>query len=155
MPLSLVWRYYFSSVQRFFKHMIMSSKVLFVFPASHLQIPYCVEIAKKALEENNCVVIGLQSTGEAHIRQMMARQRSQTGESDESGESLMLVDGFISSPREILLQLMENAFPSIQIPDYLRIFAEKSGDDDDLREGKGAGGEEEGMVIERRRGGMS
>lgn len=92
---------------------------------------------------------------------MMARQRSQTGESDESGESLMLVDGFISSPREILLQLMENAFPSIQIPDYLRVFAEKSGDDDDLREGKGAGGagagagEEEGMVIERRRGRMS
>ena len=120
----------------------------FLFFKNHLQIPYCVEIAKKALEENNCVVIGLQSTGEAHIRQMMARQRSQTGESDESSESLMLVDGFISSPREILLQLMENAFPSIQIPDYLRMFAEKPGDDDDdLKE---AGGEEGGMVMERR-----
>lgn len=54
---------------------------------------------------------------------MMARQRSQSSESDEASESLMLVDGFISSPREILLQLMENAFPSIQIPDALRMLA--------------------------------
>ena len=49
---------------------------------------------------------------------MMSRQRNQQGESEEASESLMLVDGFISSPREILLQLMENAFPSIQIPDF-------------------------------------
>ena len=35
-----------SSVQRFFKHMIMSSNVLFVFPASQLQIPSCVEICR-------------------------------------------------------------------------------------------------------------
>lgn len=102
-------------------------------------------------------MIGLQSTGEAHIRQMMARQRSQAGETDESGESLMLVDGFISSPREILLQLMENAFPSIQIPDYLRSFAASLGEDDEdndvdnkerEREREGEGG----LVVERRRG---
>ena len=87
---------------------------------------------------------------------MMARQRSQTGEPDESGESLMLVDGFISSPREILLQLMENAFPSIQIPDYLRAYAEKSGDDDDDIKGEeGEEGGRGGMVTERRRGRMS
>lgn len=83
---------------------------------------------------------------------MMARQRNQTGDSDESGESLMLVDSFISSPREILLQLMENAFPSIQIPDYLRRFAEKPGDDDDIKEGEGGEEEGGGMVMERRRG---
>ena len=84
---------------------------------------------------------------------MMARQRSQAGETDESGESLMLVDGFISSPREILLQLMENAFPSIQIPDYLRSFAASLGEDDedndvDNKEREGEGG----LVMERRRG---
>ena len=56
---------------------------------------------------------------------MMSRQRNQQGESEEASESLMLVDGFISSPREILLQLMENAFPSIQIPDFLLPYMEK------------------------------
>lgn len=27
MPLSMVWRYYYSCFQRFFKHMVMSAKV--------------------------------------------------------------------------------------------------------------------------------
>lgn len=45
-------------VQRFFRHMCMSAKV-----------PAAVRLAKEALEEEKCVVIGLQSTGEARTEE--------------------------------------------------------------------------------------
>jgi hypothetical protein len=45
-------------LQRFFRHMCMSAKV-----------PAAVRLAKQALEEEKCVVIGLQSTGEARTEE--------------------------------------------------------------------------------------
>lgn len=45
-------------LQRFFRHMCMSAKV-----------PAAVRLAKKALAEGKCVVIGLQSTGEARTEE--------------------------------------------------------------------------------------
>ena len=75
---------------------------------------------------HQCVVIGLQSTGDSHTRQMISRQRmanSNDGD-DDSDDSMVFVKGFISSPREILLQLLDNAFPTIQIPESLQVSKE-------------------------------
>jgi hypothetical protein len=47
-----VWGQFWSSHQRFFKYLCMACKV-----------PYVVELARKAISNNKCVVIGLQSTG--------------------------------------------------------------------------------------------
>ena len=47
-----VWGQFWSSHQRFFKYLCMACKV-----------PHVVELARKALSNNKCVVIGLQSTG--------------------------------------------------------------------------------------------
>lgn len=85
-----------------------------------------MELTKKALENGQCVVIGLQSTGDSRTRQMISRQRmanSNDGD-DDSDDSMMFVKGFISSPREILLQLLDNAFPTIQIPESLQVSKE-------------------------------
>lgn len=48
--------------QRFFRHMCMSAKV-----------PAAVRIAKQALTEEKCVVIGLQSTGEARTEEAVSK----------------------------------------------------------------------------------
>ena len=48
--------------QRFFRHMCMSAKV-----------PAVVRLAKEALAEEKCVVIGLQSTGEARTEEAVAK----------------------------------------------------------------------------------
>ena len=47
-----VWGQFWSSHQRFFKYLCMACKV-----------PHVVELARNALANNKCVVIGLQSTG--------------------------------------------------------------------------------------------
>jgi hypothetical protein len=49
-------------LQRFFRHMCMSAKV-----------PAVVKLAKEALAENKCVVIGLQSTGEARTEEAVTK----------------------------------------------------------------------------------
>jgi hypothetical protein len=49
-------------LQRFFRHMCMSAKV-----------PAVVRLAKEALAENKCVVIGLQSTGEARTEEAVTK----------------------------------------------------------------------------------
>lgn len=58
----------------------------------------CVEISKKALDQGKCVVIGLQSTGE-----------SQTNEALDDGEGE--VDDFVSTPKQLLVSLIEKYFP--------------------------------------------
>ncbi|RZC64949.1 hypothetical protein C5167_008643 [Papaver somniferum] len=52
----------FCCVQRFFRHICMSAKV-----------PAAVRLAKQALLENKCVVIGLQSTGEARTEEAVTK----------------------------------------------------------------------------------
>lgn len=59
----------------------------------------CVEIVKKALEQGKCVVIGLQSTGE-----------SQTNEA--LGENEGELETFVSTPKQLLISLIEKYFPT-------------------------------------------
>lgn len=51
-----------------------------------MQVPWLVQMAKEALAEGKCVVIGLQSTGEARTADVVS----------EKGEEL---DDFVSGPR--------------------------------------------------------
>ncbi|PIA37650.1 hypothetical protein AQUCO_03000300v1 [Aquilegia coerulea] len=90
-----LWRLYWSSHQRFFRHMCMSAKV----PAS-------VRLAKQALVENKCVVIGLQSTGEARTEEAVTKYGVE-------------LDDFISGPRELLLKFVEDNYPLPPRPDSI------------------------------------
>ncbi|XP_058072327.1 protein FORGETTER 1 isoform X2 [Magnolia sinica] len=88
-----VWRLYWASHQRFFRHMCMSAKV-----------PAAVRLAKQALVENKCVVIGLQSTGEARTEEAVTKYGLE-------------LDDFVSGPRELLLKLVEENYPLPPKPD--------------------------------------
>ncbi|KAK9819870.1 hypothetical protein WJX72_003467 [[Myrmecia] bisecta] len=90
---SLLWRAFWASHQRFFRHMCMAAK-----------IPCLVRMTKEALEADKCVVIGLQSTGDARTADVVA----------EKGEEL---DDFVSGPRELLLKLVEDHYPLPANPD--------------------------------------
>ncbi|XP_074372399.1 protein FORGETTER 1-like isoform X2 [Apium graveolens] len=92
---SPIWRLYWGNHQRFFKHMCMSAKV-----------PTVVKICHQALREDKCVVIGLQSTGEARTEEAVAKC------------GIELVD-FISGPRELLLKFVEENYPLPEKPESL------------------------------------
>ncbi|CAK9187052.1 unnamed protein product [Ilex paraguariensis] len=91
----LLWRLYWANQQRFFRHMCMSAKV-----------PAIVRLAKQALMESKCVVIGLQSTGEAQTEEAVTKYGLE-------------LDGFISGPRELLLKFVEENYPLPQKPRLL------------------------------------
>uniref|UniRef100_A0A6Q2ZG73 Protein strawberry notch homolog 2 n=1 Tax=Esox lucius TaxID=8010 RepID=A0A6Q2ZG73_ESOLU len=55
-----LWGQFWSSHQRFFKYLCIAAKVRCL-----------VELAKKELEAGKCIVIGLQSTGEARTREVL------------------------------------------------------------------------------------
>ncbi|KAJ6822165.1 protein FORGETTER 1 [Iris pallida] len=93
---SQVWRLYWAGHQRFFRHMCMSAKV-----------PAAVRLAKKALAENKCVVIGLQSTGEARTEEAVTKYGAE-------------LDDFVSGPRELLLKLVEENYPLPPKPDLVQ-----------------------------------
>ncbi|XP_043701868.1 protein FORGETTER 1 isoform X2 [Telopea speciosissima] len=84
---SQLWRLYWASHQRFFRHMCMSAKV-----------PAAVKLATQALVENKCVVIGLQSTGEARTEEAVTKYGLE-------------LDDFVSGPRELLLKFVEENYP--------------------------------------------
>ncbi|KAH7423992.1 hypothetical protein KP509_12G084500 [Ceratopteris richardii] len=84
---SQLWRLYWASHQRFFRHMCMSAKV-----------PAAVKLAKQALQDGKCVVIGLQSTGEARTEEAVSKYGNE-------------LDDFVSGPRELLLKLVEDNYP--------------------------------------------
>lgn len=92
---SQLWRLYWASHQRFFRHMCMSAKV----PAS-------VRLAKQALIDEKCVVIGLQSTGEARTEEAVTKYGSE-------------LDDFVSGPRELLLKFVEENYPLPEKPELL------------------------------------
>lgn len=96
---SQLWRLYWANHQRFFRHMCMSAKV-----------PAVVRICSEALAEGKCIVIGLQSTGEARTEEAVAKY----------GVDL---DDFISGPRELLLKFVDENYPLPDKPESL------SGDD--------------------------
>ncbi|KAL1559922.1 udp-glycosyltransferase [Salvia divinorum] len=90
---SQVWRLYWASHQRFFRHVCMSAKV-----------PAVVRLSQQALLENKCVVIGLQSTGEARTEEAITKYGLE-------------LDDFISGPRELLLKFVEENYPLPDKPD--------------------------------------
>ncbi|EFH65499.1 EMB1135 [Arabidopsis lyrata subsp. lyrata] len=92
---SQLWRLYWSSHQRFFRHLCMSAKV-----------PVTVRLAKKALSTNKCVVIGLQSTGEARTEEAVNKYGLE-------------LDDFVSGPRELLLKFVEENYPLPEQPEPL------------------------------------
>lgn len=73
---------------------------LFSNPAFALQIPETVRIALEAVSDGMCVVIGLQSTGEANTNTVLGQL---------GGDQM---DDFISAPQQILLAWLHNYFPT-------------------------------------------
>ena len=51
-----------------------------------IQVPALVEISKQALQDGQCVVIGLQTTGEARTAELVSEQGSE-------------LDDFVSGPK--------------------------------------------------------
>lgn len=92
---SQLWRLYWASHQRFFRHLCMSAKV-----------PTVVALSKQALRENKCVVIGLQSTGEARTEEAVTKYGLE-------------LDDFVSGPRELLLKFVEENYPLPEKPESL------------------------------------
>ncbi|XP_015055769.1 protein FORGETTER 1 [Solanum pennellii] len=90
-----LWRLYWANHQRFFRHLCISAKV-----------PAVVRIAKEALTEGKCVVIGLQSTGEARTEEAVSKYGLE-------------LDDFVSGPRELLLKFVEENYPLPEEPEPL------------------------------------
>lgn len=81
-----LWASFWAAHQKFFKYLCIGAKV-----------PLVIQIAKKALNEGKCVVIGLQSTGE-----------TKTLEALEDGD----VNEFISTAKATFESLVDNHFPA-------------------------------------------
>jgi hypothetical protein len=77
--------YRFSQHLGFFRQMVLAAK-----------IPAAIRHVKEALAAGNCVVIGLQSTGETRIKDSMGKKKS--------------CSQLISPAKEYLLKLLENHF---------------------------------------------
>ncbi|KAJ4815925.1 RING/FYVE/PHD zinc finger protein [Rhynchospora pubera] len=92
---SQLWRIYWASHQRFFRHLCMSAKV-----------PTVVRLVKEALAHDKCVVVGLQSTGEARTEEAVSKYGSE-------------LDDFVSGPRELLLKFVEDHYPLPRRPDTI------------------------------------
>lgn len=86
--LKTMWGQFWAAHQRFFKYLCIAAKV-----------PSTIKLAKEAIKNGKCVVIGLQSTGEA-------RTLEQLGQSD--GE----LEGFVSTARGALETLIKRHFPT-------------------------------------------
>lgn len=81
-----IWMCFWAAHQKFFKYLCIGAKV-----------PLVVQIAKEALADGKCVVIGLQSTGEA-----------KTMEALEDGD----INEFISTAKATFESLIDNHFPA-------------------------------------------
>ncbi|CAD7698075.1 unnamed protein product [Ostreobium quekettii] len=80
------WSFFWGAHQRFFKSLCMAAKV-----------PATVRLAEKALKDGKCVIIGLQSTGEARTSDIV----------NERGTELEDFAGM----KEILCKFIENHYP--------------------------------------------
>lgn len=83
-----IWGQFWSAHQRFFKYLCIASKVRSV-----------VDISKEALDHGKCVIIGLQSTGEARTLEQL----------EESGGEL---NDFVSTAKGVLQSLIKKHFPA-------------------------------------------
>ena len=82
-----MWGQYWSSHQRFFKYLCIASKV------NHV-----CKVAKDVIKMGKCVVIGLQSTGEARTMEALEREEELTD--------------FVSTAKGVLQSLVEKHFPA-------------------------------------------
>ncbi|KAH6933665.1 hypothetical protein HPB50_017430 [Hyalomma asiaticum] len=83
-----MWGQFWASHQRFFKYLCIASKV-----------PHVVSLAREAVKNDKCVVIGLQSTGEARTLEQLEEQ---------GGE----LSDFVSTAKGVLQTLIEKHFPA-------------------------------------------
>nr|XP_031529726.1 protein strawberry notch homolog 2 isoform X1 [Vicugna pacos] len=83
-----LWGQFWSAHQRFFKYLCVAAKVCRL-----------VELAQEELARDKCVVIGLQSTGEARTREVLDEKEGQ-------------LDGFVSAAEGVFLSLIQKHFPS-------------------------------------------
>uniref|UniRef100_G1MXL1 Protein strawberry notch homolog 2 n=1 Tax=Meleagris gallopavo TaxID=9103 RepID=G1MXL1_MELGA len=83
-----LWGQFWSAHQRFFKYLCIAAKVRRL-----------VELAKEELAKDKCIVIGLQSTGEARTREVL----------DENDGHL---NCFVSAAEGVFLSLIQKHFPS-------------------------------------------
>eukprot|EP00899_Mesostigma_viride_P003167 jgi/Mesvir1/12851/Mv05881-RA.1 len=80
-------RFFWACHQRFFRYMCMAAKV-----------STAVDMAKQALADGKCVVIGLQSTGEARTEEVVKNNGCE-------------LEDFLSGPKELLLKLVQDIYP--------------------------------------------
>uniref|UniRef100_A0A8C5UF42 Protein strawberry notch homolog 2 n=1 Tax=Malurus cyaneus samueli TaxID=2593467 RepID=A0A8C5UF42_9PASS len=83
-----LWGQFWSAHQRFFKYLCIAAKVRRL-----------VQLAQEELARNKCIVIGLQSTGEARTREVL----------DENDGHL---NCFVSAAEGVFLSLIQKHFPS-------------------------------------------
>lgn len=83
-----LWGQFWSAHQRFFKYLCVAAKVRRL-----------VELAREELARDKCVVIGLQSTGEARTREVLDQREGQ-------------LDCFVSAAEGVFLSLIQKHFPS-------------------------------------------
>ncbi|XP_066546140.1 protein strawberry notch homolog 1 isoform X2 [Amia ocellicauda] len=91
-----MWGQFWSAHQRFFKYLCIASKVRRV-----------VQLAREEIKNGKCVVIGLQSTGEARTLEAL----------EEGGGEL---NDFVSTAKGVLQSLVEKHFPA---PDRQKLFS--------------------------------
>eukprot|EP00985_Skeletonema_marinoi_P001893 scaffold767_cov144-Skeletonema_marinoi.AAC.11 len=109
---------FWSAHQRFFRSLCIASKV-----------DTAISLAKKALADGNCCVIGLQSTGEARSKGAAAA----AGINEDSGGSF---EDFVSAPNEDLKRIIMMMFPlppkprGVIAPVFLNVNKSKDDDDD-------------------------
>lgn len=85
--------------QRFFRSLITSFKV-----------PELVRIAREALDDGKCVVIGLQSTGESHSKRAVAKKQERDEASDDENKDASGGDSMLSAPQETLLYVVDRVW---------------------------------------------
>ena len=71
-----------------------------------MKVDVAIEEAKKALENDMCVVIGLQTTGEAR-----ANDAAKKAGADDNDNGNAIFDEFISAPKEDLMRIILLLFP--------------------------------------------
>uniref|UniRef100_A0A915C022 Strawberry notch AAA domain-containing protein n=1 Tax=Parascaris univalens TaxID=6257 RepID=A0A915C022_PARUN len=82
-----IWGQFWAAHQRFFKYLCIGAKV-----------EACVQLTREAMKSNKCVVIGLQSTGEARTLEAL----------DDAGGELT---DFVSTAKAVLVGLIDKHFP--------------------------------------------
>ena len=107
-----MWAQFWSAHQRFFKYLCIAAKV-----------QHAVKVATDAVKSGKCVVIGLQSTGEARTNAQI----------ENEGE----LSDFVSTAKGVLQTLVDNHFPAPDLqPGLHSLLDQLSIDPESYRDGK-------------------